>query len=128
MKRNVLRDQRGFTLVEIIAVLILLGILAAVAVPRYMDLTANAELRAIQAGVAELNGRENMTWANHKLSTTTYADDTAINTAVLGVMDTDLGTDYTFTATATGGTLQFGSATLTLIRTPCTLTSPAVWR
>lgn len=128
MKRNVLKDQRGFTLVEIIAVLILLGILAAVAVPRYMDLTANAETRAIQAGVAELNGRENMTWANIKLSTTTYADDAAIDTAVVAAMNTDLGTDYTLTATATGGTLVFKSTTVTLTRTASTLISPAVWR
>ncbi len=37
--KKVLRNQKGFTLVEIIAVLILLGILAAVAVPKFIDLT-----------------------------------------------------------------------------------------
>ena len=33
-----LGNQRGFTLLEIIAVLVILGILAAVAVPKYIDL------------------------------------------------------------------------------------------
>lgn len=126
MKRHsILTRQDGFTLIEIIAVLILLGILAAVAVPKYVDLTTNAEIRAIQAGVAELNGRENMTWANIKLSTDGWEDDAT----TFGDMDTDLGDDYDWSAgpTATGGTLEFGSQTLPLTRAPSTTDSPGVW-
>lgn len=120
-----IRDEKGFTLVEIIAVLILLGILAAVAVPRYIDLTTNAEQRALQAGIAELNGRENMTWANVKLSAGGWVSDAATYAA----MNTDLGTDYTWSAgpTAAGGTLQFGGSTQVLTRTASTTTSPASW-
>ena len=53
---------------EIIAVLTILGILAAVAVPRYIDLESNARDRAIDAGISELNGRESLVWADHKIS------------------------------------------------------------
>ena len=37
-----IRDQRGFTLIEIIMVIVLLGIIAAIAIPRYIDLRTEA--------------------------------------------------------------------------------------
>jgi len=37
-----MRDQRGFTLIEIIMVIVLLGIIAAIAIPKYIDLRTEA--------------------------------------------------------------------------------------
>ncbi len=46
---RILKNQKGFTLIELVIIIILIGVLAAVAIPKYVDLRENAMKASAQA-------------------------------------------------------------------------------
>jgi MSHA pilin protein MshA len=60
---NVKTSQKGFTLIELVVVIVILGILAVTAAPKFIDLTGDAKASTIEAVRGALNSAADMAHA-----------------------------------------------------------------
>ena len=125
-----LRNQKGFTLIEIIAVLVILGILAAIAIPKYLSMADEARTKAAQGAIAEVKGRLSSVQAKMMMVNNGNAPTAAAiltNAATANYYGTlanlaNVGSDFVVsnpTATGTGGNI-----TITVTKVQGANTSP----
>ena len=119
--------QKGFTLIELISVMIIVGVVTSVSIQRFDLLSESASQRVLQAAVRELNIRETLIWTNLKISLEGYTDDEAIFDAV----NKNLGSGFKWNPDppdrVSGGTLRFKSASRTLNRRESTPSAAGKW-
>lgn len=96
--------QRGFTLIELIITIVIIGVLAAVAIPKFLDLTSDAEKGVAAGAAAAVASASSVNFGKSKVPGAVAGTDyqtvttcATLETARTAIADTPAG--YSVTAT-----------------------------
>lgn len=116
-------NQRGFTLIEILAVLIILSIIVAIAVPKIISMDKTAENTAIKVAIVELNSIELGCWTQFKM-----ANDVVVSDAELfKTCNYTINNHEWMSLDQSGGILRFKESKVHLHRRHSANHEPARW-
>ena len=124
------RNERGFTLVELIVIIVIIGILAAVAIPSYIDLTAKAAEGTAKGVLGALRSANALTYASRLVNNTAGSytmGDIVANSQIQGVTVGAAATN-SVTIQIPGGYTHTFSFTIGTVPTPMgTVYATAGW-
>jgi len=128
--KNQMNKQKGFTLIELIIVIVILGILAVTAAPRFIDLQSDARAKTLQGVKAALQGASQLVYAKAAIAGQQNST-TAVTTALSSTVNVTTINGYpdgsTITAANVGNILDLSSGDFSVVaasaETPAITTS-----
>lgn len=108
-----LKSEEGFTLIELVVVIVILGILAATAIPKFIDLSSEAKQAAVEGVAGTLASASAINYAARSV-TTSKGVSIATCSAVAGALQGGLPTSYVITS----GAITAGGSTACKVSGP----------
>lgn len=93
-----MHKQNGFTMIELVMVIVILGILVAVAIPRFMDMRSDAEESVVSSLVGSLRSARSLAYSKLVLCGGLYGNNSPLHMGHFVRLDNNPPQEFTCTS------------------------------